>query len=426
MKILNVTPDEFERVLAGKGELTLDQLIERSVMIRMTASGMNITPDEALRAPTVFAIVNALSRILASLPFGIIRDQTSDGNRSHVLQKNHPVTTLLNVRPNKWMTRYEYWALVTTRLLLWGNFYALKTRNSDQRVIALEPIPPELVTVEQDRRMRLQFRWQTKAGGERVVGQDRMHFIRTGVSTDGLVGISPIARIKESIAMEIQAEKFGGTVFGNGAIPNIILTRKSSFKDTEARDRFKRGWDKVFSRSKRGTAVLEGDEWEVNTVQMSNEDSQFLETRELQRSIIAGAFGVPPHIVGDLKRATFSNISNQTLELLMFTLAPLLECIERATERDFLTTQEVDRGLFSQFDTKRLLRGDPKTMSDLIAKLRQWGILSANEGRAMMEMDAREDEGGDEYLTPLNFQASDDEEEDESADSTVPPVRAVE
>ncbi len=422
MKVLNVTPDQFEQALEGKtGELTLDSLVERSVLLRMTTSGVSITPERALKAPTVFAIINALSRILASLPFGIIQDTSTPGKLKRELKKDHAVTRLLNRKPNKWMTRFDYWALVMVRLLLWGNFYALKNRNTDGKIISLSPIHPDKIVVEQDRRLRVRFRVSDIDGLPATIGQDRMHWIKSGVSLDGLVGKSPVSEIQESIAMEIAAEKFGGTVFGSGAIPNIILTRKGIFKDDPARNAFRASWDAMFKK-KRGTAVLEGDEWEIEVVQMSNEESQFLETRELQRSVIAGAWGVPPHIVGDLKRATFSNISNQTLELLMFTLAPWIENIERAVERDMLADAEVDQGFLAQFDTKRLLRGDPKSMADMIAKLRQWGLVSANEGRAQLEMDAREDEGGDDYLTPLNFTSTDDKVE---GDLEPVPLRAV-
>jgi len=426
MKILNVTPDQFERALEGKtGELTLDALIERSVMLRMTASGVSVTPESSIKAPTVFAIVNALSRLLASLPFGIVQNVSEGGKKKHDLLPDHDVTKLLNRRPNKWMTRFDYWSLVMMRLLLWGNFYALKNHSRGGRIVSLSPVHPKNVVVSQDKRLRLQFKISDPTTGrEQTLGQDRVHFIRAGMSHDGITGISAISQIQESIAMEIAAEKFGGTVFGNGAIPNIILTRKGHFGGDEARSKFAESWDKLFKR-RRGTAVLESDEWDVKVVQMSNEDSQFLETRELQRSVIAGAFGVPPHIVGDLKRATFSNISNQTLELLMFTLAPWLENIERATERDMLTEEEQDKGIFSQFDTKRLMRGDPKSMADFISKLRQWGILNANEGRDLLEMDARDDPEGEEFLTPMNFEADDDKEPDEDDEPKKPDLRAV-
>jgi len=422
MKLLNLTPKQFEDVLEGKSELTLDRLIERSLMVSVTNAGESITPERALQAPTVFAIVNALSSIVGSLPFSVVSDDSAEGLRRHNSQPDHQVTHLLNVRPNRWQTRFEYWALVMVRLLLWGEFYALKNVAANKKIMSLQPIHPDNVEVTQDKRLRLQFKITDDAGGSRTVFQDQMHFIRSGVSLDGIRGQSPVSNIKESIAVEIASEKFGARTFGSGAIPNVVIQRKGIFKDNEARSKFKQSWDAMFSNKKRGTAVLEGDEWEITPIQMTNDESQYLQTRKLQRSIIAGAFRVPPHIVGDLERSTFSNINQQSLELLTLTLTPWLECCERAVERDLLTNAEVDSGVFAQFDTKRLMRGDPAAMADFIGKMRQWGIISANEARTMLDTDGRTDDAGDDYIVPLNFQSSDDT----PAEDDAAPLRAVE
>lgn len=382
-------------------ELTLDQLIERGALFSKTSSGEAVTPQNALRSPTVFAIVNRLSSMYAQLPFAVVQNNSDGAKMRHDAVLDHPVTRLIETRPNQWQSPYQFKAHMMSTLLLNG-FYVgeIGRAGGDPKFVA--PLDAAVTQIEQNDRRRLLFRTSVN-GQSKVLTQDQVLYIASPVSLDGITGVSPVQQCKEAIALEIAAEKFGSSLFGSGAVPSLILTRRNAFYDDDSKNAFKKMWDSAF-RKNRGTAVLEGDEWNVEQVQMTNEDSQFLDTRKLQRSIIAGAFNVPPHMVGDLDRATFSNISSQALEVLMYTLAPWLECIEASVNRDLLTPDEVEsERLFARFDTKRLLRGDLKTTADFLSKLRQWGFISANDGRAMLDMNAREDEAGDDYITPIQY-----------------------
>lgn len=397
-------------------QLTLDQAIQRFLSLRQTVSGEMINPDTALQAPTVFAIAGALSRSVGMLPFMIEQDQSEPGKRKVTRMTDHPLAKLMK-RPNAWQSPYEYWSLVMVRLALYGEFYAIKNQASNGRITALIPVSPDAVEVQQGNTGKLSFQVTPINGSAQVIPQDKMHRI-VMFSTDSLRGTSPIQNCKETIAMEIAAEKFGAATFGSGAIPNVVLQMDGHFKDKEAAERFKESWQSAFGNKKRGTAVLE-DGLKVETMQMNNEESQFLETRKLQRSIISGAWGVPPHMVGDLERATFSNIEEQTLSMLMGTLQPYLECITDAIDRDLISQQDRDRKISSAFDTKARLKGDMKSRSESLSIQRQNGIISANEWRAMEGMDARQDDGGDDYITPLNFRLEDSGGEVESDDSEV-------
>lgn len=390
-------------------DLTLDQLISRINLTQTTAAGVPITPKTALRSPTVFAIVNALSKAVASLPFQILRDESEGGRRRVVSQPKHNVHLLLRVKPNVWQTPYEYWSLVMVRLLLYGRFYARKLQARNGRIVQLQPIDPEAVRVEQLVSGRLLFH-VTGEAGEEALTQEQMHWI-TSLSFSGLDSMTPVQKCREAIALEIAAEEFGATTFGSGAIPNVILKRKGHFKDQTAQDKFRDSWNSAFTK-KRGTAILE-DDIDFEIVQLSNEESQFIESRKLQRNIIAGAFNVPPHVIGDLERATFSNIESLALFFISQSLRPYLECIESAVIRDLLTELEVRQGVHPQFDMAAMLRGDAKSRAEAFRIQRQWGALSANEWRAAEGRDARDDEDGDDYIVPMNFVAQEEEKPDD-------------
>ncbi len=421
---MNLNPFSWFR----RKDLTLDQAIQRFLLLTNSAANITVTPETALKAPTVYAIVDLLSKSVARLPVSIYQDESTPDKRRVTKQPQHVITKLLSRRPNEWMTPFEYWTLVMTWLLLWGKFYAKKVMGRGGNIIALEPLRPDKVQVEQLLSGRLQFTVTQRDGSVEILPQNQMHWINR-LTLDGIEGTTAIAQCKESIALEIAAEEFGARTFGSGAVPNVILKHPTHFRSAEQVDEFRKSWDKAF-RKRRGTAVLE-DGMELEVVQMNNEESQFLETRKFQRSVIAGAFGVPPHAIGDLERATFSNIEQMSLNFVVHTLAPYLECIESAIMRDLLSRQEVERGMLAQFDTRQMLRGDAKSRAEALRTLRQWGIINANEWRAMEGMDARLDDGGDDYLTPLNMiPDGEDAERDANApgneqDSDVTAIRSV-
>jgi len=384
--------------------LTLDQAIARLDMIRNTASGIRVTPDSAMQAPTVYAIVNSLSRAVASLPFMVLDDDSEQGKRRVRALPDHNVTRLLRHRPNAWQTPYDYWQLVMHDLLLHGRFYAKKQQAGNGRIVRLQPLAPDKVTPKLTQGGGVEFTVQLPDGKSEDVPQAKMHWI-SGLMGHALKPLTPINQCKESIALEIAAEEFGAATFGSGAIPNVVLKRKGHFKDQTALDRFRETWTNAFQK-RRGTAVLE-DDLDMEVVQMTNEDSQFLETRKFQRTVIAGAFGVPPHLIGDLERATFSNIEHMSLNFIIHLLRPWLTNIEAAIARDLLTEREVLEGVQGRFDTKAMLRGDAKSTAEALQIERQMGIINANEWREMTDRDAREDDGGDDYMTPLNFRLED-------------------
>lgn len=392
-------------------EVTLDKLT-RDFLIGQMAGGLPVvTPDNAMQSPTVFAIVHGLSRVLGMLPIDVV--DTADGVRQPV--EDHPLLWLLNTEPNGWQTRQEYWSQIGASVLLHGEAVVRKAQAPNGRIVYLLPLRPGEWYCRQLDSFALEY-IVNRQGMTGTYRQAQMHHIRA-MTLDGLSGVSPVERCKQAIALEIAAERMALQVFGNAAIPNIVITHPAHFRDEDAFTRFKTSWREAFGAGKRGTAVLE-DGIKAEALQLSNEESQFLESRKLQRSIIAAAWGVPPHRVGDLERATFSNVTHQSLEFVIYCLMPYLTAIEGALERDLLTANERGR-LQIRFNVNALLRGDLKSRSEALKIQREAGVLSPNEWRRIEDMPPRDDMGGDEYQMPMNTPGKGASDEEKPKDTSI-------
>ena len=233
-----------------------------------------------------------------------------------------------------------------------------------------------------------------------------------GLTLNGFTGVSPITLQRESIGLGIAAQRFGAKLFGNGTKLGGLLSHPSHLS-VEAAERIEASLKENFGGIENAHKVLVGEEgmtW--TTMSMTAEDSQFLETRNYQRSEIAGIFRVPPHLIGDLTRATFSNIGKQDQAFVKHTIAPILVRIEKSVEQQLLTRDERKR-FFLKYNVNALLRGDPKERAQALQIQRQNGVINANEWREVEDMNPREDDGGDEYVTMLNMGETSGENDDE-------------
>lgn len=384
-------------------EVTINEILRRIALSQNTASGENITEETALQSPTFFSAVTGVSRTIAQLPLDLVRIG-SDGHREKV--KDHNLYKLLALRPNEWQSRFEYWQQVGLNLLMHNVFYAYKNQSPNGRILNLHPLHPDSVDPIQRDDMKMEYRVTFRGGRQEVVSGEKMHRILL-MTADGVNPISPLKKLREAIGLEIAAEKFGAALFENGAVPNIVIKRPGKFKDQTAFDRFRDSWREAFTR-KGGTALLE-ENWEIEKMQMSSEESQFLETRKLQRAVIAGAMNLSPHRVGDLSRATFNNVEHLSLEYVTYAITPILIAIETAATRDLVPPSETGK-LFVKFNVRGLLRSDSKSMAEALKIRREWGIINANEWRDLDDMNPiSAEDGGDDYLVPLNYTAGGEE-----------------
>ena len=369
-----------------------------------TASGKYVTERSAMQMTAVYCCVRILSEAVASLPLQFYR-YTDDGGKEKAV--NHPLYFLLHDEPNPEMTSFVFRETLMTHLLLWGNAYAQIIRNGKGEIIALYPLMPNRMTVDRDDKGQLYYQYNTskddaptmKGSMVNLKPSDVLHI--PGLGFDGLVGYSPIAMAKNAIGMAIACEEYGAKFFANGATPGGILEHPGTVKDPQ---RVRESWTSAFGGSSiaNKVAVLE-EGMKYTPISISPEQAQFLETRKFQINEIARIFRVPPHMVGDLEKSSFSNIEQQSLEFVKYTLDPWVARWEQAIVRSLFSTDEKTQ-YFVKFNVDGLLRGDYQSRMNGYAIGRQNGWMSANDIRELENLDRiPEGEGGDLYLINGNM-----------------------
>ena len=294
-----------------------------------------------------------------------------------------------------------------THLLLWGNAYAQVIRNGKGEVIALYPLMPDRMTVDRDKNGHLFYKYTkssedapTMDNGSVILSpSDVLHI--PGLGFDGLVGYSPIAMAKNAIGLAIAAEEYGSKFYANGAAPSGVLEHPGTLKDP---GRVRESWQATFGGSANANkvAVLE-EGMKYTPISISPNEAQFLETRKFQINEIARIFRVPPHMVGDLEKSSFSNIEQQSLEFVKYTLDPWVIRWEQALYRTLLSEEE-KKTVFFKFNVEGLLRGDYASRMSGYATARQNGWMSANDIRELEDLDRIPAElGGDLYLVNGNM-----------------------
>ena len=387
----------FGLKIERKADLTIDQVIRRLEAAFETGSGVVVTPENCEESPTVQAIVNAISTSLQTLPVHVVR-KFMDGDRERKeLLPNHPVARLLS-QPNPWQTAADYWGDLGSVLVRHGRFIAVKGQGVTGPIRRLYPVHPNSAQVCQEPDHTVTVR-VTSATGQREYALDELHYVRSR-SRDFVTGDSPVFKAREAIGLEIAAQRFGASFFGNGAAPGLIFKPAPGFKMGDPqRDLFMETVQAFAAVGKRFKAMLlpAGID-SADPIKIENDKAQFLETRKLQRSIIAGAFGVPPHLVGDLERGTFSNIEHQSLEFQQKVVLPYAQIIERAMERDLLTVDDRRAGIVIRFNMDASLRADFKSRQDGLKIQRESGVISPNDWREREGMNPiSADDGGDSY-----------------------------
>lgn len=390
----------FDIRFARKDGLTIDQVIRRLAGVHETFSGITVTPENCMQSPTVNAIVTAISRRIATLPIKVLRKTTSNNRTRKEEMPNHPVQKLL-ANPNDWQDRVTFWLDATSALVRHGNYYAFKSRGQTGPVRQLIPFLPSSVTIDQDLdTLAISYRASFANGAQDIYRPSQIMHARTA-ARDMVRGNSPVMDVREAIALEITAERMGASVFGNSAMPSMVFKHGATslgFKSAEEEKQFIDDFQAAYSKKGRFKSMILPKGMEMDTVSVDAEKAQFLVTRQYQRSVIAGAFGVPPHLVGDLSRGTFNNVEQQSLDFVMNAVLPYARVFEAAMERSLLTDEDRRSGIIIRFNLDAALRGDFKTRQEGLNIQRQAGVINANDWR---EEEGRnpisKEDGGEEY-----------------------------
>ena len=375
-----------------------------SFFMGTSAAGKSVNERSAMQMTAVYACVRILSESIAGLPLHMYRYE-EDGSKTKAVE--HPLYHLLHDEPNPEMTSFIFRETLMSHLLLWGNAYAQIIRNGKGDIIALYPLMPNRMKVERDTKGQLYYEYQTmkedaptmKGAVYQLDPSEVLHV--PGLGFDGLVGYSPIAMAKNAIGLAIAAEEYGSKFYANGAAPSGVLEHPNVLKDpAKVRD----SWNAAFGGSSNAhrVAVLE-EGMKYTPISISPNEAQFLETRKFQIDEIARIFRVPPHMVGDLEKSSFSNIEQQSLEFVKYTLNPWVCRWEQALQRALLSDDEKGKYFF-RFNVEGLLRGDYQSRMQGYATARQNGWMSANDIRELENIDRIPAElGGDLYLVNGNM-----------------------
>ena len=368
-----------------------------------STAGKTVNERTAMQMTAVYSCVRILAEAIAGLPLHVYK-YTDGGGKAKAL--DHPLYRLLHDEPNPEMSSFVFRETLMTHLLLWGNAYAQIIRNGKGEVIALYPLMPNRMTVDRDQSGKLFYEYRrngdeaVKENGTVILSpRDVLHI--PGLGFDGLVGYSPIAMAKNAIGLAIAAEEYGSKFYANGAAPSGVLEHPGTIKDPA---RVRESWQSTFggSGNSHKIAVLE-EGMKYTPISISPNEAQFLETRKFQINEIARIFRVPPHMVGDLEKSSFSNIEQQSLEFVKYTLDPWVIRWEQSIQR-ILLTEEEKALYFVKFNVEGLLRGDYASRMSGYATARQNGWMSANDIRELENLDRiPPEEGGDLYLINGNM-----------------------
>lgn len=375
-----------------------------SYLFGRTTSGENVDEFKAMQTTAVYACVRILAEAVASLPIHVY-ERTATGKEK---KEEHPLYFLLHDEPNSEMSSFVFRETLMTHLLIWGNAYVQIIRDRSGQVISLYPLLPDKMSVHRDESGKLYYKYKRqseenpnfKAKGDTILrAEDVLHV--PGLGFDGLIGYSPIALAKNAIGMTLATENYGASFFKNGANPGGVLEHPGILKDPK---RVRDSWNAVYNgvTNAHKVAVLE-EGMKYTQVGIPPEEAQFLQTRKFQINEIARLYRIPPHMVGDLEKSSFSNIEQQSLEFVKYTLDPWVVRLEQAFKRSLFLPGE-KKTYFVKFNVDGLLRGDYQSRMNGYAIGRQNGWLSTNDIRELEDLNLLSDEeGGNLYLINGNM-----------------------
>lgn len=369
-----------------------------------STSGKNVNERTAMQTTAVYSCVRILSEAIASLPVHVYRYTDTGKERVY----DHPLYYLLHDEPNPEMTSFVFRETLMSHLLIWGNAYAQIIRDGSGRVLGLYPLLPDKMEDDRDENGRLYYIYTRNSdenpnfeGYGRVYlrQEDVLHI--PGLGFDGLVGYSPIAMAKNAVGMTMACEEYGASFFENGATPGGVLEHPGVLKDPA---KVRESWHSVYGGSKNSgkVAVLE-EGMKYQQIGIPPEEAQFLETRKFQINEIARLYRIPPHMIGDLDKSSFSNIEQQSLEFVKYTLDPWVIRWEQSLQKSLFLPQE-KKQYFVKLNVDGLLRGDYQSRMNGYAVGVQNGFMSPNDVRRLENMDLIPDElGGNRYLCNGNM-----------------------
>lgn len=345
-------------------------------------NGIHVSPETAQKLTAVYACIYVLSSTLAQLPINVLRKV----NGTIVPGTDHPAHYLLHDEPNMWQTSYKWRETKQAHTLGWGNGYSRLVRGRRGELQGIELCQPQSTQL-----LRNGGRWIYAARDDddkplAVAPEDMVHV--RAIGSNGKEGISPIRQNAETIGLGLAAVRYGKEFFEGGGRPTGIITLKSGTVKEDGWERLKKAWASAagkLRKSENKTLLLPAD-LDYKALTIAPEDAQFLDTRKMTRSEIAGLFNVPAHMINDLEKATFSNISEQSIQFVVHTMMPWVQNWEQELNRRVFTRAERKAGYYIKFNLAGLLRGTPKERAEFYRIAIQDGWMHRNEVRVFEDL----------------------------------------
>lgn len=370
-----------------------------------------VTTENALQIASVYACVNVLSSNLAQLPLQVLKSENGKSEKA----TTHTLYELLHDTPNDFQTSYKMREFIMTSVLLYGNGYIEIVRNSKGQVTALNSLEPQSVELRKSTKTNRYVYAVTDEGKQRVLATDDVIHIKAlgGIKK----GVSIIQRHAQTLGLGKSARDFSYELFSSNARPTAIVSVKQDLQ-ASSWERLVRIWSekqRALAESDNKTMLIPA-ELDYTPLAVTPVDAELLAMMKLNRSEIAGIFNIPAHMINDLEKATFSNITEQTIQFIRFSLMPWVVNWEQELNRKLFTKREKNLGYYVKFNVAGLMRGTPKERADFYHFGITDGWLSRNEARKLEDLN--EEKGLDEFLVSVNASQEINKKEVESGEKS--------
>lgn len=391
MRWFNFIRKSEERISSSEFEGTVNKALTADTIADATSKPY-ISEEGSLNLSAVWACVRILSETVGTLPIHLYK-RTDKGRQRQYQHHCH----LLVQSPNSYANRFDLMHHLMVSVALWGNGYARIFRDKLHRPSRLQLLHP--LRIEPILDLTTDTLYYRLDNGEIISNDDIIHL--KNLSTNGYKGKSPIAVHRDNLSLTLAAQQYGEKFFNQGGNMSGVFKYPSTLKP-DVYERLKRDLiaQSVGLHNAHIPLLLEGG-MQYERISIPPEDAQFIATRKFQKTEIATIYGIPPHMIADLERATNNNIEHQGMEFVTYCLMPYLVRIEEEFNRKLLVHDEQGEYYFL-FGLNALLRGDAKTRSEYYKNMNFIGAMSANEIRAYEDMNASD--GGDEYFVQFNMQ----------------------
>jgi HK97 family phage portal protein len=381
----------FDLFRGNKPQPEKRNYVDYAMGLNLSSKDVLVTPETALTFSAVYAAVRVISETIAQLPFNYYKKT----NKGRDIFDKSPLQFLVNNEPNGYQTKYIFFETYVNTLLLYGNAFAYIQRDGAGIPIALTCLHPDDVQVKQ-KNSRLVYEVREQGMYD---ASDILHV--PDLTLDGYIGKSRISAARDNIALGIAAQTYGKNFFESGAKISGVLKHPGSL-GADAMQTLSQQWHRTYHSGYAGgfkTAVLE-EGMDYKPIQLSPQDAQFLTTRQFSILEVARIFRVPPHLLADLDRATFSNIEHQSTEFLNYCISPILKKLEQEFNKKLIFQGNKVKTYF-EHNVNALLRGDAKSRAEYYKSLFNVGAISPNEIRRKENMN--DIEKGNTYYVPMNM-----------------------